>query len=54
MKKIFAATLGAALSAAAQAETSVTLYGLIDTGISYTRINGSYTDPRPASRPAAA
>ena len=46
MKKIFAATLGAALSAAAQAETSVTLYGLIDTGISYTRINGSYTDPK--------
>ena len=27
-------------------ETSVTLYGLIDTGISYTRINGSYTDPK--------
>ena len=33
-------------AAAAQAETSVTLYGLIDTGISYTRINGSYTDPK--------
>lgn len=38
------AVLGSA-SASASAETSVTLYGLIDTGIGYANVDGSFTDP---------
>jgi predicted porin len=39
-KTLFVTALFAALSGVAQAETSVTLYGLIDTGVGYQRIKG--------------
>ncbi|WP_373979888.1 porin [Achromobacter sp. JD417] len=39
-KTLFATAIFAALSGMAQAETSVTLYGLIDTGVGYQRIKG--------------
>ncbi|WP_033453324.1 porin [Bordetella bronchiseptica] len=48
MKKtiLLAASAATLSAAAANAETSVTLYGLIDTGIGYAKVDGSYTDPR--------
>ncbi|QVQ27045.1 porin [Achromobacter deleyi] len=39
-KTLFVTAIFAALSGAAQAETSVTLYGLLDTGVGYQRIKG--------------
>ncbi len=39
-KTLFAAAILGAFGATAQAETSVTLYGLIDTGLGYQRIKG--------------
>lgn len=39
-KTLFVTALFAALSGVAQAETSVTLYGLIDTGVGYQRVKG--------------
>ena len=39
-KTLFVTAMLAAFGATAQAETSVTLYGLIDTGIGYQRIKG--------------
>ncbi len=39
-KTLFATAILAAFGATAQAETSVTLYGLIDTGVGYQRIKG--------------
>ena len=50
MKKQFAAAAAMALSGAASAQTSVTLYGLIDTGIGYANVDGSYTDPATGRR----
>jgi predicted porin len=50
MKKQFAAAAAMALSGAASAQTSVTLYGLIDTGIGYANVDGSYTDPATGPR----
>jgi len=44
-KKLLLAAITTALSGTVYAETSVTLYGIIDTGINYSRITGSYTDP---------
>ncbi len=45
-KTILLAASAATFSAAAvHAETSVTLYGLLDTGIGYTKVDGSYTNP---------
>lgn len=45
-KTILLAASAATFSAAAvHAETSVTLYGLIDTGIGYAKVDGSYTNP---------
>ena len=40
-KTLFVTALFAALSGVAHAETSVTLYGLIDTGIGFQRIKGN-------------
>jgi len=37
MKKIVALTLLAAVSAAASAQSSVTLFGVVDAGVSYVR-----------------
>src|SRR5690606_22871374 len=39
-KTLLAAALLAGFAGAAQAETSVTLYGIIDTGIGYNKIKG--------------
>lgn len=49
-KTILLAASAAALSTAAQAETSVTLYGLIDTGIGYANVDGSVTNPTTGAR----
>ncbi|MBO9328435.1 porin [Achromobacter sp. HZ01] len=47
MKKtiLLAATAATLSTAAAHAETSVTLYGKIDTGIGFAKVDGSYTNP---------
>lgn len=45
MKKILFVAAATALSGAASAQSSVTLYGLIDTGIGYANVDGRYTDP---------
>ncbi len=50
MKRIFVAAAATALSGAAAAQTSVTLYGVIDTGIGYANVDGSYTDPATGRR----
>ena len=51
MKKLYAAAVATALSGAAYAQpSSVTLYGLIDTGIGYANVDGAYTDPATGSR----
>lgn len=50
MKKVLVATAVTALSGAASAQTSVTLYGLIDTGIGYANVDGAYTDPATGRR----
>ncbi len=51
MKKLYAAAAATALSGAAYAQpSSVTLYGLIDTGIGYANVDGAYTDPATGSR----
>lgn len=52
MKKtiLLAASAATLSAAAAHAETSVTLYGLIDTGIGYAKVDGSYTDPTTGAR----
>lgn len=52
MKKtiLLAASAATLSAAAAQAETSVTLYGIIDTGIGYTKVDGSYVDPNTGVR----
>lgn len=44
-KTLMAVAVLAAFSGAAQAQTSVTLYGLIDAGIGYTNVKGSWTNP---------
>ncbi|WP_442593344.1 porin [Parapusillimonas sp. JC17] len=44
-KKLLLAAITTALSGTVYAETSVTLYGLIDAGIGYSRVSGSYVDP---------
>lgn len=44
-KKLLLAAITTTVSAAVHAETSVTLYGLLDAGIGYSRITGSYADP---------
>ncbi len=41
-KTLLAAALIAGFAGAAQAETSVTLYGIVDAGIGYTRTSGNY------------
>lgn len=44
-KRLFAVAAATTLSGSVQAQsTSVTLYGLIDTGISYTNVDGAYTN----------
>ncbi len=43
-KTLLAAALLAGFAGVAQAETSVTLYGIIDTGIGYNKASGSYTN----------
>ncbi|CAB3736054.1 Outer membrane porin protein [Achromobacter deleyi] len=50
MKKLFVAAAATALSGAASAQSSVTLYGLIDTGIGYANVDGTYTDPATGRR----
>ncbi len=40
-----AAILATTLSSAAHADTSVTLYGIIDAGVGYSKIDGTYVDP---------
>ncbi len=51
MKKLYVAAAATALSGAAYAQSSsVTLYGIIDTGIGYTNVDGSYTDPATGNR----
>lgn len=49
-KTILLAASVAAFSTAAQAETSVTLYGLIDTGIGYANVDGSVRNPATGAR----
>ena len=43
-KTLLAAALLAGFAGVAQAETSVTLYGIIDTGIGYNKASGSFTN----------
>jgi len=50
MKKLFVAAAATALSGAASAQSSVTLYGLIDTGVGYANVDGTYTDPATGRR----
>ena len=53
-KTLLAAALLAGFAGVAQAETSVTLYGIIDTGIGYNKISGARMATPPRSRMAAA
>ncbi|SUV69569.1 outer membrane porin protein [Bordetella avium] len=43
-KTLLAAALLAGFAGVAQAETSVTLYGIIDTGIGYNKVKGTGYD----------
>ena len=48
-KHLFAASVTTALavtSASVAAESSVTLYGVIDTGLGYAKVSGDYRDPK--------
>jgi len=49
-KTLLLTVCAATLSTAAYAETSVTLYGIIDTGIGYAKVDGSYVDPQTGAR----
>ncbi|EFF78353.1 outer membrane porin protein BP0840 [Achromobacter piechaudii ATCC 43553] len=49
-RSLLLAISAATLSTAAYAESSVTLYGIIDTGIGYAKVDGSYTDPRTGAK----
>ncbi|HCW18454.1 porin [Achromobacter sp.] len=49
-KTLLAAALLAGFAGVAQAETSVTLYGIIDTGIGYNKISGASNDALNGSR----
>ncbi|WMD19728.1 porin [Achromobacter seleniivolatilans] len=49
-KTLLLAVSAATLSTAAYAETSVTLYGIIDTGIGYAKVDGSYVDPQTGAK----
>jgi predicted porin len=49
-KTLLLAVSAATLSTAAYADTSVTLYGIIDTGIGYAKVNGSYVDPQTGAK----
>lgn len=44
-KTLLVAALATASSGAVHAQSSVTLYGIIDAGIGYSKIDGSFTDP---------
>ena len=49
-KTLLAAALLAGFAGVAQAETSVTLYGIIDTGLGYNKISGAANDAVNGSR----